>query len=80
MMIEITKKFYSTEVCQVSFSFSKACFFISGKPVGFTWCILQFSYIFYKPDWNFDDSILLKRARTTNLANRRMQNKVPSTF
>lgn len=52
---------------------SKACFFISGKPAGvFTWCILRFSYIFYKPDWNFHDSILLKRARTTN--------KVPSTF
>ena len=80
-MIEITKKLYPIEVCQVSFSFSKACFFISGKPVGvFTWCILRFSYISYKPDWNFHDSISLKRARTTNLANRRMQNKVPSTF
>lgn len=60
---------------------SKACFFISGKPAGvFTWCILRFSYIFHQPDWNFHYSILLKRARTTNLANRRIQNKVPSTF
>ena len=42
---------------------SKACFFISGKPVGvFTWCILRFSYIFYQPgmtDWTARTGIFI---------------------